>query len=173
MIQHVVLDLDLTLVHSIEHNELSSARVRQLKAQFTHHVTPDFIIFERPYLRQFLRALAKRYTVSVWTAGGRSYGQYIVDNIIEPYMDKPVYLYLYDENCNVSMALTGVLKHLDLLYKMNQRGFHGFTRASTVLVDDNEEVLAQNSNVLRVAPFKFDPADNELVKILEKIVSIQ
>jgi TFIIF-interacting CTD phosphatase-like protein len=167
---NVVLDLDLTIISSITTSELKARR--GVHYPFKYHVFADYIIYERPGLEDFLRDISKLGNVCVWTAASENYGEFIVDNIINPRLPEgaKVKLFLFSENCKASLDITGVLKHLDMIYDMSKYGFGPeLTRQNTVLVDDNEGVLAQNSYVINAAPFEFDPADSELKRVFRKI----
>ena len=174
MIEHIVLDLDHTLIHSIERIPKNQPLINQMKRLFRHHETEDYVVFERPGLQQFIALASANYKLSVWTAASRYYGQYIIDHVITPYMtsNKKIFLYLSDVNCATSLRITGVLKHLDLLYLMKEHNYP-FTRDNTVIIDDNHGILAQNSYVFNIKEFDFDPADDELSLILRKIQNIQ
>lgn len=86
--EHLVLDLDGTLIHSMlpdeiteltpgeEHPESVVFRIKRSKG--------EYIVFGRPYIKQFLRFCFDKFkTVSVWTAGTRQYALQIVDSLFE------------------------------------------------------------------------------------------
>ncbi len=177
MIKHIVLDLDHTLIHALDKDEANARRdIAFLKRAFKHHITQQYIIFERPHLGSFIRAIASKYKISVWTAASRTYGAYIIKHVIEPYLSPKtqIHAFLHSENCEDSLRATNMLKHLDILHEMEIYGYgHTFNRRNTVIIDDNPDILAQNNHVILIKPFEFDINDNELGQIWEKIQLIQ
>lgn len=86
--EHLVLDLDGTLVHSVpigcifglapgeEHPETPTFKLRLSDGYY--------LVFGRPYIRHFLRFCFEKFkTVSVWTAGTRSYAEQVVEQLFE------------------------------------------------------------------------------------------
>jgi len=170
-IKHIILDLDETLVHAVPFKELAAAG-RAPFGDFKYHVFDQYVIFERPHLAEFLRALSAQYTISVWTAASESYAHFIVDNILAPLVSRPIPVVLHSAHCQKSRALTGILKHLDILYEAPP-GAPKYKRGDTILVDDNPGVLAQNSMVIQIAPFLLKRGDDELARVAEKIARIK
>lgn len=166
MIQNIVLDLDHTLIVSFTKAQL---RNRDVDSSLRYHVFSPYIIFERPRLQHFLVELSKLYDISVWTAASEDYGEFIVRTIIEPYIGKKIKLYYHYDHCVKSMSKKSILKHLDELHALRRKGY---TRANTVLVDDNPDVLVQNNYVFHISQFNLDPDDRELDRIFKKITSI-
>jgi TFIIF-interacting CTD phosphatase-like protein len=164
-IEHVILDLDHTIIMSI---------TRRRDLPLKQHFFAGYYIYERPHLKEFLAWLAKHFTVSVWTAASRDYGLFIVKNIIEPYIGRRVSVFLFDEHCEKSAEVQGgIIKHLDMLHNLGQ--FHNipsFNRHNTVIIDDNEGILAQNNYVIHVKKFTLDPSDRELLSVQKKILAI-
>lgn len=168
MITNVVLDLDHTLIRSVTNSE-DDLNTGSLKS----HTFSNYVIYERPFLKDFIQTLSEKYYLSIWTAASKPYGEFIIKQIIQPYMkpNSEIVLFLHDEHCSLSESVTGILKHLDLLYELsNKYGFKPtFTRDNTVIVDDNEGILAQNNNVILIEPFEFDSHDEELNNVIRKI----
>lgn len=161
--KHIVLDLDHTLILGLTRDELAGRA-----PPFKSHRFGQFTIFERPFLQTFLRSLSG-YKVSVWTAASQDYGRFIVERIVEPYLGRRVYLFYHADQCARSLKHYGLLKHLDMLYALRSKTFR---RDNTLLVDDNPDVLAQNSIVLAIQPFELDPYDAELARVARKIASL-
>lgn len=164
MLKYIILDLDETLIHSIE-----KEKVNTMVTTFKTHVFDKYVIFERPCLEMFLKELTKEFKICVWTAASFTYAQFIVKYIIEPYIGKQVYFLYHDIHCDISFKKFGILKHLDLVQMFNKT----FTKTNTLLVDDNTDVLRQNNCVLNIQKFNLNPKDQELSKILKKIIMIK
>lgn len=166
MIQNIVLDLDHTLIVSFTARQLKN---KTISPAIKRHVFQPFVIFERPGLKEFLENLSEQYQISVWTAASEAYGQFIVKNIIEPYIGRKVKLFYHYAHCAKSTKQKNLLKHLDILYTLRKKGF---TRENTVLIDDNPDILAQNNYIFQINKFTLDPNDNELRRIFKKITTI-
>jgi hypothetical protein len=157
MIKNVVLDLDETLVHSEIYNG-------SIRPGLRYHFFENYIIYERPHLDRFIFTLATRYRLSVWTAAHKAYAAFIL-KVISGYLPPRTsfLVFMHSEHCSVSKRDYGVLKHLNLLFSYKA----GFTKANTVLLDDNPGVLVQPNRVLQVYPFTGDFRDDDLLLILD------
>lgn len=167
MIQNIILDLDDTLIHSVESKELAQVPQETLN-KLKSHKFEKYTMFERPGLEEFIKTLARKYTIVVWTAAHGIYAEYVIDNIINPYASPNYVKYLlHADHCKFSMSEFKILKHLDYLYDFDR----SFTRQNTLIIDDNDGIRAQNSTVITIKSFaSLDPGDNELEKILQNIM---
>ena len=133
------------------------------------HENPDErgLVYIRPYLRTFLEAVSRMFEVVVFTAACREYADQILD-FIDP--DNILFHHrLYRESCVECVPDPGspdakvYIKDLRLL---------GRDLSDVVLVDNSLQCFAyQLDNGILCNPFKGDPADTELISILE-ILSI-
>lgn len=164
MIENIVLDLDHTIIMSLTKKQMKQKHVHP---NLKRHLFFPFVIFERPGLESFLKDISK-YHISVWTAASKDYGKFIVENIIEPYIGKKVKLFYHYDHCIKSEKQKNKLKHLDVLYSLKSKSF---TRTNTILIDDNPDILAQNSYVFQISKFNLDPYDSELNRMSQKIAT--
>ena len=96
MIRHVILDLDLTLIHTKPNSfKLSNERayVKHIKnsTQQLYIPAPHFNskIYLRPHLLFFLDHLFEEFTVSIWTAGQINYCEFILRQLLpDSYIQK-------------------------------------------------------------------------------------
>ena len=79
---NVLLDLDQTLIFSIPTDKIEESDSDKLKTLKNHNMDNEYIVFERPYLQEFLDFLFKNFKVSIWTAANKEYALFIMDNII-------------------------------------------------------------------------------------------
>ncbi len=132
---NVILDIDNTLVHSL------SSEVHHtdfLYNKLTYHIDDELIVFERPGLNKFLDKLFKKYKVSIWTAGNKTYAHYIRDLLFK---DRDLDFVYYDIHCKKSNVDYGddyiqrygfrAVKDLRYIYEKK-----GYTKKNTILVDD-------------------------------------
>ena len=178
MFIHVLLDLDNTILHTIDDdiNSLSKHNKNKIKTYpHSYHIHPEgFIIFERPHTQDFLDVLFKYFFVSVYTAGTKSYAQYIIRNIIKK---KPgrnlVYLFhrhhvqMLDRYFEKKNKIFGH-KNLKLLYQIYKPKIEKMIPLShTYIIDNNKYVsVKQKDKHIPVKDFNvlsnFSEYDNEL-----------
>ena len=79
---NVILDLESTIIHSVEYDEcvfLSTS----FQNSFDHKDMIGYVrVFGRPHLQYFLDYLFENFEVSVLTAADYGYGWFIVQNFI-------------------------------------------------------------------------------------------
>lgn len=162
-IKNVVLDLDETLISSIEISELNSdpklfEKYKERVNLFKHYrMDDDFIITERPGLQEFLDFLFENYKVSVWTAASKDYALFIVKNIILCKPGRKLEVQMYSEHCDSSKQKTGCPKQLNQLWS-----YADFNPNDTLIIDDNKHVINKQSNmVIAVKPFNFLQKNSE------------
>lgn len=163
--RNIVLDLDETLIHSpIRINDVP----RQCYSLKSHHVFLDgdlYVIFERPFLREFLRGLSGR-RIAIWTAAHQEYAEFIVKNILKPHLarNQRFEFVWHREHCDVSEAkFNGVVKHLDFARNI-------FNPSDTLIIDDNNDIKVKGNNVYVIKPFQgCNKDDTELLKVLKTL----
>lgn len=180
--KNIILDLDNTLLSAItikeynDNKDKSKDKIKKLKKIFLYDDKKNktgFVIFFRPYLNEFLNYLFENFNVAVWSAGNKTYVNYIVDKIIYKDNEKrtnkrKLKFVLNDETCDKSLKLYKSIKDLryvwDVLKKKN------FNKSNTMIIDDLKEVYeAQPENTLKIKPFEFFHKRSENDKILQKI----
>ena len=176
-IEHIVLDLDETLIYAIETSDLQKPHLNEYYKQnihkFIHHkLDDDFIITERPGLQDFLDFLFENYKVSVWTAASKDYGIFVIKNVILKKPSRRLEIQMFSEHCDISKEKTGCLKQLNQLWSYAQ-----FNPSNTLIIDDNKNVInKQNNMVIPAKPFNFFHKNSEkdifLATIKNKIIKM-
>ena len=78
-----LLDLDQTIISGEPVEEYNFEKNKKKASKFRFETMENYyIIFERPYLQQFLTFLFKNFNVSIWTAASKDYALFIIDKII-------------------------------------------------------------------------------------------
>lgn len=175
--QHLVLDLDETLIHSEPlHRALSVP-------EFPEHYFENYIIYERPHLKEFMDWVSQRFTITIWTAASEAYAKFVVQEILLPKMRTPPVALFTAKQCRLSQNKTQILKNLDILFELAQsypdelQNSPLVARAvdyhpkNTLLIDDNVHVLQQNGSVIHARPFDLRE-DKELLYILKKLKTL-
>lgn len=161
----VVLDLDETLIHSVE---LKRQENIALSKKYKSFVNCDhYRSYIRPGSRSFLKFLFTEFNVGVWTAAGADYARSVVNNLILPEAQKVgerlKFVYSNHE-CSISKKRYQTPKDLRLVFSQ----IDGFSSDNTILIDDLEKIhRASPCNVYQIAPFKCEETS---VKVLQDTV---
>lgn len=176
---NVVLDLDNTLIYSIPFEKLKK-KPKWVKHFKYHYMNDDYVVFERPGLRPFLRWLFKNFNVTVWSAASPDYVEFIAKNIVEDKKKKSkreLEYVLNSENCEDSQKRYGdeCIKNLQLLWDVHD--LKGYGPYNTLIIDDLKMVTGfQPNNSIRVKKFisrKESVKDNELKNVKKKLNTIK
>jgi TFIIF-interacting CTD phosphatase-like protein len=150
---YVYLDLDQTLVHAVEEDELSDSIMTKCRKAFAHHDMPDnpnYTVFERPGLQPFLDYLFANYNVCIWTAASKLYALYVIDNcILAGRPERKLHCILFSFHGDISRRSCKKTKSLKELPKM---GLPDCKDCNTVIVDDYDEVYYTQPENCIIAP---------------------
>lgn len=152
----LVLDIDLTLIHSVQ---IDGATPKDTVQDYgnIHHLPIEemagnglkhLVMKKRPFLDKFLEEAAKLFRIHIYTAGTRRYAEAVV-KVLDP---KGVII----GNRIVSRTEGAALSRPDALTKSLNNIF--FDEASmAVILDDREDVWKglQNEQLLLVRPYHF------------------
>ena len=147
----LVLDLDETLVHSgFIPFEYPSDLIIQIELENEIH---DIHVLVRPYVKEFLEAMSKRYELVIFTASISKYANPLL-NIIDKKGHCP--FRLFREHC--TLINTTFVKDLSLL---------GRDMKDIIIVDNSPVVYALNQyNGFPIPSWFDDKNDTELLKII-------
>jgi RNA polymerase II subunit A small phosphatase-like protein len=149
----VILDLDETLVYATE-----DALGRP----------PDFAVdryhvYKRPHVDGFLYELRSEFRVAIWTASGRRYAEPVIDALFAS-RDQLEFLWCA-ERC--TSHFDHETRDRNTIKKLRKVQAKGYDLARVVVVDDSPEKHVRNyGNLIEVAPFLGEPADQELPAVL-------
>lgn len=159
---NIVLDLDQTLL-SAENLRTFDFKTNAAKMRKFEHVTMgnDYIVFLRPHLQKFLDFCFANFNVAVWTAAGKSYGTFIVNNIIlAGRAERKLDFFFYAHHCKLSTQISPCIKDLNVLWDIFK--VRGYSSENTVIIDDNPEVYkCQLRNSFIAPPFYFHAQGSE------------
>lgn len=162
----VILDLDQTLIHSLNIKRID------IKEAFSIRLANEtFYVYTRSYLRQFIDGLRKNiqekpgvFKVAIWTAAQRDYAIKLMNVIWPQWRHEILFLRSY-EHCTV-LEGGAVFKDLTKL----PLGY------DSILIDDNHlhyNINTANSfSVWKIRPFLFNSIDSELRDVLSYINSV-
>lgn len=153
------LDLDETIISSVEHSQYSKESVKALEKQFMsspmfkrserHDMENLFHVWGRPGLQSFLDFAFEHFRVVVWTYGSCDYGWFIISKFIlgkkAAKRRKNLVAFLCDVQCEKSQAFTrdtSSPKHLSWLVRHHPDLKVDLNR--TIFIDDHPGVLEAN-----------------------------
>ena len=158
---NVILDLDSTLINSVEAKNLSAvdpALTSGLKYfDFVHNGVFQYRIFARPHLQEFLDYLFKNFNVAVFTAADKEYAYAIIKKFILPSpggrgkrkLDFIFTRYHFEQG----MMMYEKAKPLDMIWGMYAR--QGYTPDNTYIIDDLRDVwIANPKNTVHAPAFE-------------------
>lgn len=153
---HLVLDLDHTLLHTIQTSRLcesdkyliEEAGSRTDLWRFNNGFPSEALIKLRPFVRQFLKEANEMFSMYVYTKGGYDYAKLVLE-LIDP--EK-----VYFSDRVISRRESPGMKTLDLVLA-EERG--------TVIVDDRRSVWPNHmSNLLQIAKYFYFRSNEDVVK---------
>lgn len=175
---NVILDLDNTIISAVPTedfpwNDDSRKKVEYLKL---HNMEGYYMVFERPYVQDFLNFIFENFNVSVWSAASKNYVLYIIENVILTKPNRKLQHIFFSYHCNLSKKLyKGGLKQLDLLWDCFEIPM--YNSKNTIIIDDLKKIKnIQPCNCINVKPFEFldddSPKDTELKKVMNLLKNV-
>ena len=168
-LEHIVLDLDETLISALEVEEYHEYKDKLVNKKAPYHIFEDYYyIYERPGVQEFLDFLFKNYKVTVWTAASREYALYIIDNIILTKPERKLEYIFFSYHCKLSTKKYKNHKQMKQLwetFKLNE-----YNDDNVLIIDDKEELTKnQPQNVINCKPFVIIDNDADDDKDFDRI----
>jgi len=152
----LILDLDETLVHVREGDPTGPC-------DFTF---PGHHAVRRPHVDGFLEFAFSRFEVAVWSAAAVDY----VEHVVQAIFPKPERLsFVWGRpRCTLRRDFQSATTYwLKDLKKVRRRGW---ALSDILVLDDKTESYRRNyGNLVRVSPFEGDPADRQLLDLVETL----
>jgi len=158
---NVVLDLDDTLIHSVQYNNISTIPP-VWKNKGTILIPGDYVTFRRPHLEKFLDFLFENFNVGVFTAASKDYANEIVWQFVQDKPGRKVDFLLSASDLQSSKQLYGSETMKKLNYIWDNLHVYDYYPCNTIIIDDNLYVKQSNYyNTLSVHPFHVTENDSE------------
>lgn len=156
---HVILDIDQTLIDSIPNNLIKGLNLRVPQYYCSEN---NLAIWTRKNLDKFLNYLDKNVKyISIWTNGSRGWLNYIVDNILNKYINRRRFKYLLsNESSDYIMYENNHLLIKDLNKLANKQLID---LKNTILIDDNyHNCILNKNNTIPLKKFNIKLENTEL-----------
>ncbi|AYV75615.1 MAG: RNA polymerase II C-terminal domain phosphatase-like 4 [Terrestrivirus sp.] len=187
---NIILDLDETLIYSIEMAALSSIAgsnyIEDLKKS-PHFLMEDeckfidhngkvinnplrYLVFLRPHLLEFLKFLIPRFNIYISTHGVETYAKSIVEKLIGAIKDQ-----------QLDLKISGIQYRENYFGTCHQKSLKYFnlSLSNTIIIDDRTDVWEEccKQNIIKIKKY-YGPADegytdNELLIIISQLKNIQ
>jgi len=152
----LVLDLDETLVHASEKRPIDD-RLSYLTVTVADGRT--LYVTKRPYLEEFLSAMAPYFNLVVFTASTRQYADIVIDWLEEDIVFEKR---LYRESC--TKLSSGYTKDLRIVTQDLKR---------VVIVDNSPTAYQMNpENAIPIKSWYSTPEDSSLVELMQFLLNI-
>lgn len=151
-IENIFLDLDNTIICSVEFENLDKVPKESYKHLKYKDMDNSYRVFYRPYLEEFLDYIFSEYRVSVWTAASKDYAFFIIDNIILSKPNRRLDVIMYDYHVDISEDKYDHPKYLKLIIdKLSD----DYSKNNTIIIDDNKYVhTKQPKNIIKADYFE-------------------
>lgn len=146
----LVLDLDESLLHSVDEDEMDAATIGKLKKNYSHFRIDRYHCFLRPKAIKFLKWASEHFEIAIWTAASPDYGYYVLDVLFQQSAGVNPIIILTSDHTALSEITLGNHKDLRLIWAvLPQYGPH-----NTYMIDDRPDVgAAYPCNVYTIPPF--------------------
>jgi TFIIF-interacting CTD phosphatase-like protein len=143
---NVILDLDSTLINSVEPKNLSAVDPKATSGlkyfDFIHNGVFQYRIFARPHLQDFLDYLFKNFNVAVFTAADKEYAYAIIKKFILTRPNRKLDFIFTRYHFEQGAMMYQKAKPLDMIFNLYKR--QGYTPDNTYIIDDLSDVWQAN-----------------------------
>jgi len=148
----LILDLDETLVYGTETG---------LEREPDFLCTP-YLIYQRPYLSEFVNCVREKYRLGIWTSSSESYMDCVISNIFPSGLQFE-FTWSRERCTRVFDAFAYTESWVKDLKKLKRRGY---SLDRLLMVDDTQAKLRRNyGNLVLVSEWVGSPEDAELKKL--------
>ena len=169
-----VLDIDQTLIASepITEWDFENPHNKEKAMNFRLHNMEDYyMVFERPYLQEFLDYVFANFHVVIWTAASKDYALWIIKNIlIGKHPERKFDSIFFSYHCDLSKSeCKQGPKDLSLLWGIF--ALPGYSEENTFIIDDLPAVRKlQKCNSIQVKPFEVLEKESENDTVLKDLI---
>jgi TFIIF-interacting CTD phosphatase-like protein len=156
----LILDLDETLIHSVE----------TPLAQVADFFVYSYAVYKRPHLDVFLATCLEWFNVAVWTSAGDEYAAAIINNI---FPDPQALKFVWSgDRCSIASninydCIDGNYPPYYSRKPLKKVKRLGYRPESIIAIDDTPKKWELSyGNLLAVKPFEGDESDRELEYLL-------
>lgn len=167
---NLLLDLDQTLISAEATEEHDFKKYRQKSKLFNfENMDGYYIVYERPYLQEFLDFAFKNFNISIWTAASKDYALFIIDKIILKKPGRKLDWIFFSYHCDLSKKQRKGSKDLEMLWDIYNTP--GYNKKNTMILDDYDEVYkTQPNNCIVAKPFEFTHQNSEKDNFLKTLI---
>ena len=139
MIRNIILDLDNTILHSIEQRFVKE----EWLTKYENIQITDYVVFLRPHVKPFLTYIFNKYKVGIFTAASSDYATEIVNLLIKPFGGEPIFVLTNQNFLNCQFEFGGH-KNIEYLIHYYPEWIH---LDDTIIIDDSIAVKRTNDTL--------------------------
>lgn len=135
---HVVLDIDNTLIDSVNKNEYENIKY-DVRSPDLYYPQAQMLIWTRPHFQDFLKFLNEHVKyISIWTNGTKHWLDFIYNNLIAKHIDprKIGFLFSIDYSTPI-MIRNGNVSGKIYVKELKRILSNNASLRNTILIDDN------------------------------------
>lgn len=155
----LILDLDETLVHTVE---------KPLDRECDFRVD-ELYVYKRPHVDQFLKEVQTAYRLAVWSAGSEDYVVPTITRLVLP-ITKPVFIWSRYRCTRRYDWQTGEEVNVKYLKKVKKRGYD--LRRVLIVEDTPANVRNSYGNAVYVTAWEGQDGDDELLKLSRYLLKL-
>ena len=156
----LVLDLDETLVHTVE---------QPLAGLEPDLYVGEYIVYKRPHVDTFLTRASVLYNLAIWSKGGTGYVVPTVRELMKAH-PQPLFVWSFPRCTRRFDREAWQEYHIKDLKKVRSQGF---PKERTLIVDDDPRNAERNfGNAITIEPFNGEKDDRELLYLAEYLESL-
>jgi TFIIF-interacting CTD phosphatase-like protein len=157
----LILDIDETLIHAVE---------QPLPHHHHDFVVGPYRVYRRPRLHDFLKGCSSAFDMAFWSSATSDYVEAVVSSIL-PDDITPQFVWARQRCVRRFDFERHEVNFLKDLRKVKRQGF---PLAQVLIVDDEPVKLSRSyGNAIYVRPFTGQPDDDELLRLLPYLLSLQ
>jgi RNA polymerase II subunit A small phosphatase-like protein len=156
----LILDLDETLVHSVE-------KPLERPSDFRAY---EYEVYKRPGVEEFLSVCAAMFEMAVWTSSGSKYAHEVIEHIF-PKSVQLKFIFTGERCTRCWDYEVGSPYYIKNLKKVKRKGY---SLEKVLIIDDTPEKLSRNyGNLIRVQEYHGTVDDEELSLLLKYLELIK
>ena len=167
----LILDIDETLVHA-------TSEKLDVKVDFQVF---DYNVYKRPFLNEFLHAVAANFTIAIWSSASDDYAEEVVQKIVPA--EVPLAFVWGRSRCTYKRNLhidefgyydNDPWSHYQYIKPLKKLKRKGYNLNRILIVDDTPHKAKDNyGNAIYPSEFVGDPNDDELLQLTKYLETLK
>lgn len=169
---NIILDLDQTLIYGEPVKGFGNSLYSKASNFTFHNMDQTYIIFERPYLQEFLDFIFDNFNVIVWTAASKDYALFVIEKVILKKPNRILKFIFTSYHCRISEKTNKHEYTKDLQLLWNKFNISDLSFQNTFIIDDykSDVYISQPKNCILAPEFVFKNQNSENDTFLKDLI---